>query len=94
MTNLVCINTGIVFEEISGELFVDSLQVAEKFGKEHFHVLRDLENMECSQDFREPNFGLSNYKTTQGKNAKKVNMTRDGFSFLVMGYLLGYLPFK
>lgn len=77
---------GVYLEEVGGELYVDSLQVAERFGKEHFHVLRDIENIECSQAFRESNFGLSHYRTKQGRKAKKYRMTRDGFTFLAMGF--------
>lgn len=32
---------------------VTSLDISETFGKEHFHVLRDIENLECSKEFRE-----------------------------------------
>ena len=38
---------------------VTSLQVAEAFGKNHLHVLRDIRNLLESDDFTESNFGLS-----------------------------------
>lgn len=65
---------------------VTSLDVAETFGKEHFHVLRDIEKMECSKEFRESNFGLSTYKSSQNKSLPMYYITRDGFTLLVMGY--------
>lgn len=65
---------------------VTSLDVAETFGKEHFHVLRDIEKMECSKEFRESNFGLSSYKSSQNKSLPMYYITRDGFTILVMGY--------
>lgn len=65
---------------------VTSLDVAETFGKEHFHVLRDIERMECSRQFRESNFGFSSYKSLQNKDMPMYIMTRDGFTLLVMGY--------
>lgn len=65
---------------------VTSLDVAETFGKEHFHVLRDIENLECSKEFRESNFGLSSYKSSQNKSLPMYYITRDGFTLLVMGY--------
>lgn len=69
-----------------GNVVTDSLVVAETFGKDHKHVLRDIEQMDCSDDFRESNFGLSSYKSVQNKELPKIIMTQDGFSFLVMGY--------
>jgi len=56
------------------------------FGKNHAHVLRDIENLSCSQEFRESNFGLSSYVSSQGKQLPMYEITKDGFSFLVMGY--------
>lgn len=64
----------------------NSLMVAKMFGKGHDHVLRDIRDMECSDEFRLANFGESYYKNAQGKKQPCVNMTRDGFTFLVMGY--------
>ena len=60
--------------------------VAKVFGKRHDNVLRDIETMECSKEFRLLNFEESSYKNEQGKKQPCVNMTRDGFTFLVMGY--------
>jgi Rha family phage regulatory protein len=63
-----------------------SLRVAEIFHKNHAHVLRDIECLDCSSDFRESNFGLSSYKSEQNKKLPMYYMTKDGFAFLVMGY--------
>ena len=63
-----------------------SLDVAETFEKEHFHVLRNIEKLACSEEFRESNFGLSSYRSAQNKNLPMYCMTRDGFTLLVMGY--------
>lgn len=54
--------------------------------KKHSHVLRDIENLDCSDDFRQSNFGLTSYKDSQGKKQPRYAMTRDGFTFLAMGY--------
>lgn len=67
-------------------LITTSLKIAEKFGKEHAHVLRDIRDMECSDTFRESNFGLSSYKSSQGKILPMYEVTRDGFTLLAMGY--------
>ena len=63
-----------------------SLMVAEYFHKNHAHVLRDIENLDCSDDFRESNFGLSSYQSEQNKKLPMYLITKDGFVFLVMGY--------
>lgn len=42
--------------------------------------------MECSDAFRESNFGLSSYKSLQGKILPMYEVTRDGFTILAMGY--------
>lgn len=65
---------------------VTSLDVAETFGKRHADVLRDVEHLECSEEFRERNFALSSYKSLQNKTFPMYLITRDGFTLLVMGY--------
>lgn len=70
----------------NNRLVTDSLTIAESFEKSHFHVLRDVESLECSNEFRESNFGLSSYRSSQNKEFPKYLITQDGFSFLVMGY--------
>ncbi len=47
-----------------------SLDVAKVFSKEHFHVLRDIENLlkELPEDFNQSNFGLSSYINQQNKS--------------------------
>lgn len=64
----------------------DSLKVAEYFGKRHDHVLRDIKELECSEEFSLLNFGESKRKDERGKYQPKFDMTFDGFVFLVMGY--------
>ena len=65
---------------------IGSRHVAETFGKQHKHVIRDIENLECSQEFSRSNFGLSNYIDKQGKIRTEYQLTRDGFVYLVMGF--------
>ena len=73
--------------ERDGKQWTTSLNVAEVFGKNHYHVIEAIENLDCSQEFRESNFRLSSYVTSQNKELKMYEMTRDGFTFLVMGYI-------
>lgn len=70
----------------SGKDVTTSLIVADVFGKEHKHVLRDIKELTCSREFRERNFALSYYLTSQGKELPMYEITKDGFSFLAMGF--------
>ncbi len=65
---------------------VTSLDVAETFGKEHNKVLRDIRELDCSDEFRLSNFGQSFYVNLQGRKQPMYYMTRDGFTLVVMGY--------
>ncbi len=56
-----------------------SLDVAETFGKEHKHVLRDIRELGCSKEFRLSNFGESSYTNAQNKKQPMFLMTRGGF---------------
>jgi Rha family phage regulatory protein len=78
--------TDLVKQNDDGSLRTTSLIVAERFGKEHFHVLKAIENLECSQEFRASNFRCSSYLSRQGKTMPMIEMTRDGFMFLAMGF--------
>jgi len=75
-----------VFRDSEGRAVTTSLAVAERFGKNHKHVLRDIENLGCPDDFNQSNFGLIDYTDKRGRKQKAVSMTRDGFTVLVMGY--------
>lgn len=76
----------IVFRGANDQAMTSSLLVAKEFGKAHAKVMRDNENLNCSYEFRLANFGDSYFKNEQGREFPMVTMTKDGFSFLVMGY--------
>lgn len=76
----------IVFRGTNDQAMTSSLLVAKEFGKVHAKVMRDIENLNCSEEFRLANFGNSSFKNEQGKEFPMFTMTKDGFSFLVMGY--------
>lgn len=65
---------------------VTSLDVAETFGKRHDNVLKDIRELECSEEFRLLNFEESTYLNQQNRKHPMYYMTRDGFTLLVMGY--------
>ena len=70
----------------NGKAICNSLMVAEKFDKRHDNVLRDIEKLECSPEFRLLNFEESSYTNSQNKTMPMIEMTRDGFSILCMGF--------
>lgn len=79
-------------EIMNGKPSVTSLQIAEAFGKEHKHVLRDIEAVlpQVSEIFGKTNFGLSEYTTINNLgfaiHKPMYLLTKDGFSMLAMGY--------
>ncbi|PFC85138.1 Rha family transcriptional regulator [Bacillus anthracis] len=75
----------LVFVE-NDEIVTDSLTVSDVFGKEHGKVIRSIEELQCSKEFTQANFGLSDYRDRSGKRNKKYLLKRDGLMFLVMGY--------
>lgn len=73
----------------NGRILASSRDVAEKFGKSHNHVIRDIENIIFKSDC--PNldsemFVESTYQNSRGKTYKCYLMNRDGFSLLAMGF--------
>lgn len=64
----------------------DSLQVAEKFEKEHYHVLRDIDNLIIQNWMVKEMFKSTSYKGANGQTYRKYYMNRDGFSLLTMGF--------
>lgn len=71
----------------SGEkIWVSSRDVASKFEKSHDKVLRSIRTLDCSEEFTAANFGVSEYKDPTGRTLPQYLMTRDGFTFLAMGF--------
>lgn len=62
--------------------------VAKVFGKQHYHVMRDIREIleEGDDDFNQSNFGLVEYIDKKGEKRPIFEMTKDGFMLLVMGY--------
>jgi Rha family phage regulatory protein len=69
-----------------GQLWVSSRDVAADFGKRYDNVLRDIQRLDCSEEFSRLNFQLVEYVGGKGETRLEYNMTRDGFSFLNMGF--------
>lgn len=75
-----------IVSERKGVPVTTSRKIAKVFGKEHYNVLRDIENLNCSESFNAINFELVNYKDKKGEKRPEYIITKDGFVFLVMGY--------
>ena len=77
----------LVFVGHNGQAVTNSVKVAEKFGKEHKHVLESIrklmtaENSAVLQMFEE-----STYVNEQNKTQPMYLMNRDGFTLLAMGF--------
>lgn len=68
------------------EAVTTSLMVAEVFHKRHDNVLADISKLDCSKHFRLLNFKESTYTNEQNREQPMYYITRDGFTFLAMGY--------
>lgn len=86
MKELVPINEQGIFVDNHDTIRVDSRYVAQAFNRRHDHVLRAIDNLDCSDEFRLLNYGASSYLNEQNKKQPCVCMTRDGFVFLAMGF--------
>ncbi|WP_298437999.1 Rha family transcriptional regulator [Geobacter sp.] len=69
-----------------GHPVTTSLKVAEVFGKQHKNVLQNINALDCSEEFSRLNFQPATYADAQGKPRPMFEMTKDGFTFLVMGF--------
>jgi anti-repressor protein len=78
----------INIENKDGVLLVSSREVAERFGKEHKHVLESITNIGQQMSTAEFSalFKNSTYKASNEKTNPEYLLTRDGFSLLAMGF--------
>ena len=75
----------IVGKKGEEQLVTSSLKVAEKFGKEHKHVLDAIREILVAENSATKLFHEDTYKN-RGKDYPMFYMNRDGFSLLVMGF--------
>ena len=84
------VSTNGLVSVVNNKVVTTSLQVSKVFEKTHYNVLRDIRNLECSSDFQAFNFECSFYLRKLPNNATKKEpmyyLTRDGFTFLAMGF--------
>ena len=78
------------FVQIKDEqVYTTSRIVAEKFGKEHFHVLEAIEEKMkfTAPNFRvSENFVLDSYVDSTGRTLKQYLITEEGAMLLIMGF--------
>lgn len=88
MEAMVKSDLGIVVRD--DKVVVSSRIVARSFEKEHKNVLRDINQLGCSDDFKrlnfEPVYRYAQNGTRLGPNVEEFLLTRDGFVLLAMGY--------
>ena len=70
----------------NNEPVCDSLQVSEKFHKNHQHVLESIDKLTVENSTVAAMFHADTYKADNGHTYRKIYMNRDGFSLLVMGF--------
>ncbi|MBQ8609910.1 MAG: Rha family transcriptional regulator [Campylobacter sp.] len=86
MNEVIVINgQSVEFEVVNSGVFTTSLSVAKVFEKRHSDILAQIREFP-KDDFTERNFPLSEYTDSTGRKLPCYNLTRDGFSLLVMGF--------
>lgn len=84
------LNNLMLFER-KDQVVISSRTIAERFEKEHFHILRDIRTLEegisKNGDTPQKYFIASSWTNPQnGQTYTEYLCTRDGFSLLVMGF--------
>ncbi|WP_277934237.1 Rha family transcriptional regulator, partial [Campylobacter hyointestinalis] len=88
MNAIVINNINVNFEVVNERVFINSLELSKVFEKDHKNILRLIENLPNDE------FRLLNFKETERtakfgavtRSERFYNLTRDGFSLLVMGF--------
>jgi Rha family phage regulatory protein len=79
-------SNNIILSQDGGIVTADSLGVADHFGKQHPHVMRDIDQLQKDLSNFGEMFFESTYQDSYGRNQRCFNMTRDGFTLLAMGF--------
>lgn len=74
-----------IIENRNNQAVTTSLQVAEKFKKQHKHVLESIQNLVAENMAAKNMFALGSY-TIRGRKYKMFYMNKDGFTLLAMGF--------
>lgn len=76
----------LVFKGDNNRIFTNSLLVAEKFGKQHKHVIESIKKIIHSAENSAQFYVSDTYVDNSGKNNVMYVMNRDGFTLLTMGF--------
>lgn len=68
------------------QITTTSRKIAELFGKQHYNVLRAIDNLACDKEFTQLNFECVDFIDKNGDSRREFNITKDGMCFLVMGF--------
>ncbi|PSM52085.1 phage regulatory protein, Rha family [Campylobacter blaseri] len=88
MSSFVINNQQVSFEVVGNQTYTTSLAIASVFEKEHKHIIAKIKELP-QDEFRELNFRLTERIAKFGavvRSEPYYNLTRDGFSLLVMGF--------
>ena len=81
------IDSSLLVSVENEQVFTTSIQISEAFEKRHDNIVRAIESLECSEEFRILNFEETPYTNPQNKQTYKAyKITRDGFTILAMGF--------
>ena len=71
-----------------GKLVVSSRRVADDFRRRHSDVIKAIEDkMKVNEILRSPKYFIeSTYTDKSNRQSKEYLLTKDGFSFIVMGF--------
>ncbi len=70
----------------NGHVITTSREVAAHFKKQHKNVLSAIMGLETPPEFARLNFKPGEYKDANGQMRPVIEMTRDGFTILAMGF--------
>ncbi|WP_117140429.1 Rha family transcriptional regulator [Pseudomonas amygdali] len=84
------VTSEVTIELVKGQPMTTSVDVAKHFGKRHDNVIKAIRNLECGADFHALHFEETIQMVPGPKGANReepaFRMTRDGFTFLCMGF--------
>ena len=84
--NVISIDSAKYLAVKGDQVTTTSRDVAEVFRKRHDDVLKKIKAVECSEEFAARNFAVSEYVDATGRKLLMYEITKDGFTFLAMGF--------
>ena len=87
LDNMIQGNPQALVTSYNGVLVADSLEVADRFGKRHTHVLRSIDDLinqlesQSTQNWADY-FIPDDYQDNKNRTQRRFKLTRDGFSLI------------